>query len=115
EDVPDPVDDAGRPERGDGDAQRGAGRSGEQEDGRAGGSLRESGRQAGVRGHAEAAGTQHGGRGAARVIDAKTDHSVDLWIEPDGTRCRLSELVEAPKFNVLLLRSRDIVRAPRPH
>jgi hypothetical protein len=49
------------------------------------------------------------------VIDAKTDHSVDLWIEPDGTLCRLSELVEAPKFELLLLRSGNILRCRRLH
>jgi hypothetical protein len=39
--------------------------------------------------------------------------SVDLWVEPGGTVCRLSELAEEPRFELLLLRSGDILRCRR--
>jgi hypothetical protein len=47
------------------------------------------------------------------MTDEKTMPPVDLWIQQDGTVCRLSELDEAPRFELLLLRSGNILRCRR--
>jgi hypothetical protein len=38
---------------------------------------------------------------------------VELWVQPDGTICRLSELDEAPRFELVLVRSGSILRCRR--
>ena len=66
EDVPDPVDDAGRPRPGHGGAQRRADGAGDEEAGRAGRGLPEGGRQGRLRGPAQARQHRHQVRGWSR-------------------------------------------------
>lgn len=43
------------------------------------------------------------------------ESSRELWADPDGTICRLSEVDESPRFELLLLRSGTILRCQRLH